>query len=800
MSPVWGCQPHYQRVCSMSQPQRILYRDPRDNQLKPLPLGPELGRGGEGNVYAVATQNQVVAKIYHAHRLTSVSEQKIAAMVANPPNDPAKPKRSIAWPLALLYTGQHQFAGFIMPRVDQSMGIFNAYSPTQRKQNFPDFTWQSMHRMATNLAIAVHSVHAKQYVIGDVNQNNFLVDKQALVTVIDTDSFQVKDAQGQWHVCQVGVPDYTPPELQGLKLATIRREPVHDRFGLGVLLFQLLMNGIHPFMGTPQLSMPSVGQVFLHCIKQGIFPYKSNQSFAPPPHALPFDILDRRLQHLFIRTFVEGHHAPNKRADALEWAKALRQAEDALVQCAQDANHWYVPHSPQCPWCEQNAQQLAAQFLVQRPLPVPSTSTPMSIPTNQPLPSAPTTIPSGQASQTYYGSPPVSAFASTAIPQAGQRHSSRVVPPPVSSTPAPASSASSTSKRWPRWIVMAVVVYGLFSCTMWLWNGRSNELAVLGHGDEVYSAVFSPDGQRILTASRGGTAQLWNLGGSRLHLLHRHRGFVRLAVFNPDGQMIVTASESTVHLWDGMGNELAVLRGHTDWVYSAAFSSDGQRIVTASGDGRARLWDGAGNELTVLRGHGGWVWSAVFSPDGQRIVTASGDGTARLWDGAGNELAVLRGHKREVNSAVFSPDGQRIVTASADGTVRLWDGMGNELAVLRGHERGVNSAVFSPDGQRIVTASADGTARLWDRAGNELAVLRGHELEANSAVFSPDGQRIVTASVDGTARLWDGMGNELAVLRGHRGEVNSAVFSPDGQRIVTASADGTARLWDATGN
>jgi WD40 repeat protein len=355
-----------------------------------------------------------------------------------------------------------------------------------------------------------------------------------------------------------------------------------------------------------------------------------------------------------------------------------------------------------------------------------------------------------------------------------------------------------------------------------LWDLAGNELAALrGHGGWVYSAIFSPDGQTILTASEDGTARIWDLAGNELVVLHGHVAGVNSAVFSPDGQTILTASwDSTARLWDLAGNELVVLHGHVGGVNSAAFSPDGQRIVTAGSDGTVQLWSWQVSELAILRGHVGGVNSAVFSPDGQRIVTAGCDetdssgycintnGTVRLWDGAGNELALLRGHEGSVNSAVFSPYGQTIVTAGCDeyesftctkGTAWLWDGAGNELAVLRGHEGGVRSAVFSPDGQMIVTASEDGTARLWDGAGKELAVLRGHEGWVNSALFSPDGQRIVTASNDGTARLWDGAGNELAVLNGHEGLVDSAIFSPDGQRIVTASLDGTARLWNLQG-
>jgi WD40 repeat protein len=39
----------------------------------------------------------------------------------------------------------------------------------------------------------------------------------------------------------------------------------------------------------------------------------------------------------------------------------------------------------------------------------------------------------------------------------------------------------------------------------------------------VWSAIFSPDGQRILTASWDGTARLWDLQGQSLATLQGHR-------------------------------------------------------------------------------------------------------------------------------------------------------------------------------------------------------------------------------------------------------------------------------------
>jgi WD40 repeat protein len=331
------------------------------------------------------------------------------------------------------------------------------------------------------------------------------------------------------------------------------------------------------------------------------------------------------------------------------------------------------------------------------------------------------------------------------------------------------------------------------------------QLAVLsGHGDTLWSAAYSPDGTRIVTASSDKTARIWDARtGAALAVLSAHGRTVKSAAYSPDGTRIVTAStDKTARIWDARtGAALAVLSGHGGLVWSAAYSPDGTRIVTASGDKTARIWDArTGAALTVLSGHGGEVYSAAYSPDGMRIVTASDDQTARIWDArTGAPLAVLSGHAGALWSAAYSPDGTRIVTASHDKTARIWEARtGAQLAVLSGHGGPLWFAAYSPDGTRIVTASEDKTARIWDaRTGAQLAVLSGHGQEVNSAAYSPDGTRIVTASFDKTARIWDARpGAGLAVLSGHGGTVMSAAYSPDGTRIVTASFDKTARIWD----
>jgi DNA-binding helix-hairpin-helix protein with protein kinase domain len=324
-----------------------------------LSLNVSLGRGGEACVYTVPSDSNLVAKIYH--KPTTAHADKLQAMLANPPENPTASLGhiSIAWPEDLLRAadGKNSILGFLMPRIEGMRPIIDFYNPRTRRQHCPLFNYQYLLRTARNLAAAFAALHASGYCIGDVNESNILVSDTALVTLIDTDSFQVPDPNNDIvYRCPVGKPEFTPPELQNKTFAQHDREISHDLFGLAVLVFQLLMEGTHPFSGIFQGAIEP--PPYEARIASGHFTYSQKRyvPYLPTPIAPPWEILHPSLQELFIRCFEEGHNNPLLRPSAQAWLSAIAEAEDSLITCTTNPQHRYNNHIRSCPWCERTVR------------------------------------------------------------------------------------------------------------------------------------------------------------------------------------------------------------------------------------------------------------------------------------------------------------------------------------------------------------------------------------------------------------------------------------------------------------
>jgi WD40 repeat protein len=128
-------------------------------------------------------------------------------------------------------------------------------------------------------------------------------------------------------------------------------------------------------------------------------------------------------------------------------------------------------------------------------------------------------------------------------------------------------------------------------------GGSTSELS--GHERVVTSVAFSPDGRRLVSASRDRDAILWDVAsGKALRVLRGHFGPVSDARFSPDGRWIVTAGPRSVGLWKASTGELVrLLAGPPGPFTAVAFTPESRTIVAVSADGvvsryRCRVCDG----------------------------------------------------------------------------------------------------------------------------------------------------------------------------------------------------------------
>lgn len=312
--------------------------------VKNYSLGKIIGSGGEGNVFEIVGQPNQVAKVYK-EQITANKAKKLAAMVAAKNSSLEKIS---AWPLELLFDQKNNVCGFVMPKVSGFKPIHELFNPAARKQNFPQADYAFLIQAARNTVAAIGVIHEGGFVIGDVNEGNILINQSAIVTLIDCDSFQVKNSD-QVFRCEVGIPMYTAPELQSYKsFRDIDRKPIHDLFSVAVICFQLLFMGRHPFVGIYKGTDVTLDKA----IERFWFSYGEagkNKGISPPPESLNYNDLPASIKFLFDGAFTENGVA--SRPTAVHWVKSLDDLRHHLRICSKEKTHKYFDNQSQCPWC-----------------------------------------------------------------------------------------------------------------------------------------------------------------------------------------------------------------------------------------------------------------------------------------------------------------------------------------------------------------------------------------------------------------------------------------------------------------
>ncbi len=352
----------------------------------------------------------------------------------------------------------------------------------------------------------------------------------------------------------------------------------------------------------------------------------------------------------------------------------------------------------------------------------------------------------------------------------------------------------------------------------------------LRHGDRVNAIAYSPDGSKLVSASRDGTVRIWDIGNGRELLAYRGHLDQKLpadakentnvlvvggVAYSADGEWIASAGGSEIHIWEAKtGKRVHTLKGLKGPFKSVAFFKDKNVLLSGGDDRRLAMWDVPGEKTTFVsdasEDQALAINAVAISPTEKQIASVNHAGGLVVYSLAPQPKLVLSlgvsDEGRQVQSLVFSRDGNGIYTAGNDRKAKLVagsDGMpgsaaGTTVRKYEGHNDAVHAIALTPNGKSLVTGSNDRSVIVWDAATGKIQrVYQGHMKEVTCVAIRPDGLQIASASEDGSIRLWPlTNSDEHKSVADASDNLWTVAYSPDGRTFATGGADRKIRVYD----
>lgn len=329
------------------------------------------------------------------------------------------------------------------------------------------------------------------------------------------------------------------------------------------------------------------------------------------------------------------------------------------------------------------------------------------------------------------------------------------------------------------------------------------------HDGDIYSLEISPNGKLLATASRDGTAGLWNYPSARIvHRLVGHHRDVNQARFSPDGLLLATCGDDgTLRLWDvETGKCHWTAQAHSKEASCLSFHPDGTKLVSGGHDQQVRVWrvrDGVPIGEPIKFNHR--VSSVEFALDGLSMFVATNeprlerirtDATERVWPQS-DELHF----RSKLRVLVVAPRADRILTGEWDGEIHEIDPSGKTTHKTR-TDAGVTSIRLLPSGAFFVVTRENGKVELRELQSGEdgVPIYASRSRIWDSQVVGS--QKVIIACADGHLRqipLPDRGEHGVRTLARISGDVQRLLISLDGTTLYAAGQNTLAVIDSTTG-
>ena len=296
------------------------------------------------DIYRVNGNNPQFVILYKS--IATLNENKNNQFLDNPSFLMKELRESMLYPISLAYNKHGDFIGYLAeyklfdtPRSLQDLFQANF-------QDIPHFPFNKKVWIARNTAALLHFFHRQGILLKKYTPSQIGVSMSSgQVFLFDSLNLLKENSLSTME------NDHQDSNLFLYKQIENRTLFDDNNFDLSIIIFQILMNGSHPFtyeknglitiQGTSESSYKS--NLFLKDVNftEPIGPF-STKLFNPEIYKLFFDLYTS--DNLKIKQFIVP--------DSLVWYNALNGYFNTLIPCDMNPNHIYPSHMAHCPWCE----------------------------------------------------------------------------------------------------------------------------------------------------------------------------------------------------------------------------------------------------------------------------------------------------------------------------------------------------------------------------------------------------------------------------------------------------------------
>jgi len=357
---------------------------------------------------------------------------------------------------------------------------------------------------------------------------------------------------------------------------------------------------------------------------------------------------------------------------------------------------------------------------------------------------------------------------------------------------------------------------GMWDNTIDLVGANKQQIQLQGHTEPVSALKFSPDDQKIASASqKDNTVRIWNIATQQeIAQFKNHRQSHNFNMqFSSDNNCFAcigwnnppedNRSDESYALINRKNGQMHMLTGVKGVIYDIAISPDGKQAALVGED--IYMWNTETQKLTILP-IGNIVkpiTKAIFSPNGKLLACSSAETELKtteiiLWnmEDIAAKAPLLKIITRTIPTIIAFSQDSTLMAFDDEETVVVWNVQeDNPITRVDSHRKSVHSLDFTPDNKHLVSTSQDNILRILDIPNEQEKQFKG-EMDIIDSAFVIDNTTVISVSTEGTLHTWDIITGQSKKL-GNVPYINGIeVMSPDKKLIALSSTNGNINLFN----